>query len=84
MFNGVPIAALSVALNSAPFGYTNFTATVLASGATSTLQFQYRNDDDFFRLDDVSVNGPAQSVPDGGSTLWLALRLRRFAPCTST
>lgn len=68
-FNGTMIASLS---NAAPQGYTQYTANLMATGTTSTIQFTFRNDDDFFRLDDVSVNGPAP-VPDQGSTLWFAL-----------
>jgi hypothetical protein len=49
--------------------YTNFTFSVVGgAGASTPLVFQYRNDADFFRLDDVSVG-----VPDTGSTLWMAL-----------
>ncbi|MGI9088030.1 MAG: hypothetical protein ACR2HH_09880 [Chthoniobacterales bacterium] len=73
-FNGLAIAGISALTNSAPFGYTLFTGTATATGASSTLQFTFQNDADFFRLDDVSVNGPAPAgVPDQGSTFWLAL-----------
>lgn len=41
---------------------------LLATSASTLLQFQYRHDDDFWRLDDVSV-----TAPEGGATLWLAL-----------
>ncbi len=72
-FNGVVIASVTQT-NAAAFGYTLFTANVTATGASSTLQFQYRNDNDFFRLDDVSVQGNAPAgVPDHGATLWMAL-----------
>lgn len=47
--------------------YTNEVFTVVATGTSTVLEFDYRNDDDFFRLDDVSV-----TVPDSGSTILLA------------
>jgi hypothetical protein len=54
-WNGTVIAG-STLTNVGTFGYTNFTFTGLtAPGSTSTLQFQYRDNDDFFRLDTVSV-----------------------------
>ena len=66
-WNGVSVLALPA--NSPAFGYTNFTITgLVATGSASTLLFQYHHDNDFWRLDDVSVN-----VPEGGSTMWMAL-----------
>lgn len=54
-WNGTVIAG-STLTNVGTFGYTNFTFSGLASpGSTSTLQFQYRDNDDFFRLDTVTV-----------------------------
>jgi hypothetical protein len=54
-WNGTVIAG-SMLTNVGTFGYTNFTFTGLtAAGSSSTLQFQYRDDDDFFRLDTVTV-----------------------------
>ena len=65
LWNGVTIYS---ATNSAMFPYTNFFfPELVATGPSTALVFRYRNDDDFFRLDDVSVN-----VPDPASTLWLA------------
>jgi hypothetical protein len=49
--------------------YTQFTLSVTASGASTPLEFRYRNDDDFFRLDDVSATA---AVPEP-SIAWLAL-----------
>jgi hypothetical protein len=46
--------------------FANFTAT----SASTTLAFNYRHDDDFWRLDDVAVS---RNVPEGGAPLWLAL-----------
>ena len=50
----------------------NLTVANLAAPTGSTpLEFRYEHDNDFFRLDDVSVN--LKGVPDAGSTLWMAL-----------
>jgi hypothetical protein len=66
-FNGVSVFALPG--NSPVFGYTQFTISgLVATGAATTLEFRYRHDNDFFRLDDVSV-----SVPEAFSTIWLSL-----------
>jgi hypothetical protein len=47
---------------------------LLATGPTTTLEFRYRHDDDFWYLDDVSVTDPSGTgVPETGATLWLAL-----------
>jgi hypothetical protein len=61
--------SLILSLTNAPaFAYTNYIfPNLFATGASTTLEFDYRNDEDFYRLDDVSVN-----VPDSGSTIWLA------------
>jgi hypothetical protein len=54
-WNGTVIAG-STLMNVGSFGYTNFTFTGLAApSSTSTLQFRYTDNDDFFRLDSVSV-----------------------------
>lgn len=60
--------------------YTQFTFNGLAAtGPSTTLEFRYRNDDDYYRLDDVSV----QTVPEPG-VVWLLpaglalVGLRRF------
>ncbi len=60
MFNGIQFVSLT---NVGRFGYTQFTGTGFATAATSTLTFTYRNDADFFRLDDVSVNR-VSAVPE--------------------
>lgn len=65
---------LVTASTSPPFNstgvYQQLFASFVATGASTTLEFRYRNDQDFWRLDDVSV-----SVPEGGATLWVALPL---------
>ncbi len=69
-FNGVSVFALPG--NSPVFGYTQFTISgLLATSGATTLEFRYRHDNDFFRLDDVSVS--AAGVPESFSTIWLAL-----------
>jgi hypothetical protein len=50
------------------FNYTQYSFTVSATSSLTTLQIVYRNDDDFFRLDDVSVS----AVPEPSVT-WLLL-----------
>ena len=51
-FNGTQ----GFAINGAPvMGYQNVTFNAIANSTTSTLQFQFRHDVDFFRLDTVSV-----------------------------
>jgi len=68
-FNGVQVFGVA---NSAVFGYTQFTISgLIATGTSTVLDFRYRHDADFFRLDDVSVD--AQGVPEAASTIWLAL-----------
>jgi hypothetical protein len=54
--------------NSGAFGYTLFGASnLLATGASTVLEFRYRHDNDFWRLDDISA-----SVPESFATMWLA------------
>ena len=65
LFNGIQVFTLT---NSGAFSYTQFGANVVATGATSSLEFIYNHNNDFWRLDDVNV-----SVPEAFSTIWLAL-----------
>ena len=51
-FNGTQGFSIS---NAPVTGYQLATFTAVANSTTSTLQFQFRNDVDFFRLDTVSV-----------------------------
>ena len=65
-WNGASIFSLNTP---AAFAYTQFSfSNLIATGAATTLEFRYRHDNDFWRLDDVSV-----SVPESFSTIWLAL-----------
>ena len=63
-FNGVQGFSAS---NVPIIGYTNVTFNAVATTATSTLQFQFRHDVDFFRLDTVSV------VPEPSTNVLLIL-----------
>ncbi len=54
--------------------YRLVTSSFVAAGASSTLEFRYRHDDDFWRLDDVNVSRAA-AAPEGGATLWVAVPL---------
>ena len=65
-WNGGLVFALT---NASPFPYTQAGASnLLATSGSTLLEFRYRHDNDFWRLDDVSV-----SVPEAFSTIWLAL-----------
>ena len=62
-------ASVFSSMNSPNSGYISFSFNnLLAAGPATTLEFRYRNDADFFRLDDIS----ATVVPES-STLSLAL-----------
>lgn len=53
---GTSGAAAQFSVTNAPaFGYTFVTFNTVATTTSSTLQFNFRHDDDFFRLDSVSV-----------------------------
>ena len=55
-----------------PFSYTQSTFdNLVASGTSTTLEFQYQNDDDFFRLDDISVS--AMAVPEVSTTSFVVI-----------
>ena len=81
MWNGATIAS---AVNAGGFGYTLFTFNgLVATGSLTSLQFNFRQDPQYFALDDVVVN----SAPEGGNTLWLLglgmlslCLIRRWAP----
>ncbi len=68
-FNNVSLSFTTTALFGTSGNYTEFTfSNLIATNAFTTLEFQYRQDDDFWRLDDISVNSAA-GVPEGGSAL---------------
>lgn len=67
-FGGVLVPG-STLVNVGTFGYTQFTFTnLIATGGSTSLEFRFTDGNDFFRLDDVSVN-----VPESGATALLAL-----------
>ena len=84
MWNGATIYSV---VDPGPSGYTLFTFNnLLATGALTSLQFNFRQDPAYFELDDVLVN----SAPDGGNTLWLLglamvgiCLIRRWAPASA-
>jgi hypothetical protein len=51
-WEGVTILSLT---NAPVSNYTQYSFLVTATSSSSSLVFQYRNDDDFFRLDDISI-----------------------------
>jgi hypothetical protein len=72
--NGVLLATSAGGnITSPPFAnngvYQQIFANFIAAGGSTTLEFRYRHDDDFWRLDDVSVT----RAPEGGAPLWLAI-----------
>ncbi len=61
LFGGVSLFSAS---NSGAFGYTNFSTTATATGASTLLAFNFRNDPSFFTLDNVSVTAVNGAVPE--------------------
>ena len=49
--------------NSGPFGYTQFSANIMATGVSSLLVFSARQDPSYWNLDDVDVH----AVPEPGT-----------------
>jgi hypothetical protein len=50
--------------NSGPFGYTNYSGTVVAPTTNATLRFSFRQDPSFWRIDNISLVG---NVPEPAS-----------------
>ena len=69
-WNGARILNL---VSAAPFGYTEFSFLVLATGPISTLSFAGANEPGFYRLDDVSVS--VSEVPEPASLMLLGVGL---------
>ena len=66
-FNGISVFTLPP--SSPAFPYTQIVIPgLVATGPVTSLEFKYRHDNDFYRLDDVALN-----VPEAGSALWMAL-----------
>lgn len=66
LWNGVSVVSFT---NLGTQGYVPYSFDLTATGPTSTIAFVYRDADDFFRLDDVSVQA---AVPEA-STMSYAL-----------
>jgi subtilisin family serine protease len=72
-------------LDSPPaFGYTEYTFSFVAAGATTELKFGFREDPTYFHLDDVSVTaaGPGPAPHGGGSGSHGGLGGLTLAPLT--
>jgi hypothetical protein len=65
-WDGVLVTSL---FNSAAFDYTGFSFPVVASGASTVLEFRFRHDPSFWNFDDVSIT--PVGVPDGATTVGL-------------
>ena len=61
------------ATNASIFGFTHYSATATASGASTALTFSFQNDPDYFRLDNVSVISLTRAVPEPAT--WMLLLL---------
>ncbi len=75
-FQALINGAIVFTTTSPPFpitgAYQQIFATFTSNSNSATLEFRYRHDDDFWRLDDVAVDRGA-AVPEGGAPLWLAI-----------
>jgi hypothetical protein len=61
-------ALLTTALsNAAGFGYTHFFGTVVAASNNANLTFSFRQDPNYWRLDDVSLTSAVGGVPEPAS-----------------
>ena len=66
-------AQLFTGTNPAAFGFTTFSTTATATGASTNLAFNFRNDPGFFSLDNVSVTAVTGAVPE--PTTWMMMLL---------
>jgi hypothetical protein len=67
-FGGVAVTAVITSppfpVSGTPPQWQQLTATgLMATGSTTTLEFRYRNDNDYWGLDDVSVSAPEGGIP---------------------
>jgi hypothetical protein len=68
--------------NASAFGYTNFSAFVIATGASSSIGFDFRDPQSFWLLDNVAVTAvpePPLTLLLGAGLLLVAQRLQRRA-----
>lgn len=75
-FGGVSLVSLT---NAAVFGYTNYTADVVATGASTLLTFTGWNKDGTFSLDDVEVTARLAAVPEPATLALVGLALAGVA-----
>lgn len=54
LWDNTAIPSLSL-LNATPFAYTQFSATVVATGTTSTVGFGFRQDPSYWYIDDIEL-----------------------------
>jgi hypothetical protein len=70
--------------NAAAFGFTSFSGLVLATGASSTLAFNFTNPQSFWLLDSVSVAAvpelPVSALLGAGLLLLMKMAKRRARP----
>lgn len=60
-WNGMQVLGLA---NPGTFSYTHYAFNVVATAASTPIEFQFRNDPSFYRLDDINVNALDAVVPE--------------------
>jgi Carbohydrate binding domain/PEP-CTERM motif len=65
--------------NAAAFDYTEYSATVTATGASTALSFSFTNPQSFWLLDDVSVTAVTTPVPEPENFALLGVGLAALA-----